>query len=161
MLNYAFTRIVCSASLNLESTLEELEITNTSIAFVQLNCVLSWTKTQRSTILFFGTVKAKELNDGVYSYLNEILKVRSNTNLRKAQMVLRLVDIYGAERVGNACIRAFAYDNYEAGCIKNILEKNLDSKGTHSCANKVVDINLSAYIRSPNEYSSSMEVNYG
>jgi hypothetical protein len=76
-------------------------------------------------------------------------------------MVLRLVDIYGEERVGNACIRGFAYDNYEANCIKNILEKNLDSKGTQSCANKVVDINVSAYIRSPNEYSSSMEVNYG
>lgn len=105
--------------------------------------------------------KAKDLNDGIYDYLNELLRVRSNTNLRKAQMVLRLVDIYGEERVGNACIRAFAYDNYEANCIKNILEKDLDSKGTQSCANKVVDINVSAYIRSPNEYSSSMEVNYG
>lgn len=105
--------------------------------------------------------KAKEIGESVHSLLGVILSQTSNTNLRKAQAILRLLDKYGAKRLDDACLRAIAFDNYEYKVISRILENNLDAKNTRSCSTKVIDVNSTAYIRSSNEYCSSMEVNYG
>ena len=109
----------------------------------------------------YCTERAKEIGESVHTMVSSILSKTSNTNLRKAQAVLRLIDKYGAKRLDDACLRAIAFDNYEYNVILRILECNLDSKNTKSCSTKVIDSKVCAYIRPANEYSSSMEVNYG
>ena len=109
----------------------------------------------------FCLEKAKEIGESVYTLLLVILKKSSNTNLRKAQAIIRLLDKYGAKRLDDACLRAIAFDNYEYDAIARILEYNLDSKNNQSCSTKVIDSNASAYVRNESEYTSSMEVNYG
>ena len=105
--------------------------------------------------------KAKEIGESVHLLLSVILSQPSNTNLRKSQAILRLLDKYGAKRLDDACLRAIAFDNYEYNAICRILENKLDTKDTQSFSTKVIDVNSTAYIRSANEYNSSMEVNYG
>ena len=105
--------------------------------------------------------KAKGIGESVLTMVSVVLTNPSNTNLRKSQAILRLIDTYGAKRLDDACLRAVAFDNYEYDALVRILDFKLDSKNTKSCSTKVIDSHSSAYLRSANEYSSSMEVNYG
>ena len=109
----------------------------------------------------FTIEKAKGIGESVLTMVSVVLTNPSNTNLRKSQAILRLIDTYGAKRLDDACLRAVAFDNYEYDALVRILDFKLDSKNTKSCSTKVIDSHSSAYLRSANEYSSSMEVNYG
>ena len=103
----------------------------------------------------------RSIGDATYKIVFKILDPGSRAGLRKAQAILRLGEKYDDNRLEAACLRAVAYDNYSYEAISNILKNKLDQQTTESFGvNKVKDINDSAYIRDPKEYSSDMEVNY-
>lgn len=77
-------------------------------------------------------------------------------NLRKAQGILRLQDKYNSKRLEKACKRALTFNNYSYGCILNILSKDLDNVVSIIYQ----DARSASYIRTEEEYSSSMEANY-
>ncbi len=104
---------------------------------------------------------SKLIGEATYQLVKENVSCGSRRELRKAQAILRLSDKYGNERLENACLRSISYENYSYKCLVNILENELDKEEVEKLnANKIADINKSAYIRSPAEYSSDMEVNY-
>ena len=102
---------------------------------------------------------AKEIGEACFELMQEIVKPKSKTAIRKAQAILRLQDQYTPERLENACLRSISYDNYEFKSLANILRKGLDDKTTQSFSVRKSPDN--SYLRPPTEYSSSMEVNYG
>ena len=102
---------------------------------------------------------AKEIGEACFELMQEIVKPKSKTAIRKAQAILRLQDQYTPERLENACLRSISYDNYEFKSVANILRKGLDDKTTESFSVRKSPDN--SYLRPPTEYSSSMEVNYG
>jgi len=102
---------------------------------------------------------AKEIGEACFEFMQKITQNKSKTAVRKAQAVLRLKEQYTPERLENACFRSVSYDNYEFKSLSNILKNGLDDKTTQSFSVKKVAAN--SYLRAPEEYSSSMEVNHG
>lgn len=72
--------------------------------------------------------RAKEIGDSAYCVIKEILSKESKQRLRKACATLRLADSFTPQRLENACLRAFSYNNTEYCSIKKILEKGLDEQ---------------------------------
>jgi transposase len=75
--------------------------------------------------------QAFELGENVGQYVNRVLGQHSMRNLRKAQCVLRLCDVWGAERLELACRRALHFNNFRIKSLRQILEKGL---WRNSCA---------------------------
>ena len=81
--------------------------------------------------------------------------------LRKAQAILRLADKYGKERLEAACVRANQYNNYSYESLRKILSNKLDKIGSvNPLVGKSANLEEIAYVRSADEYTSDMEVNY-
>ena len=72
--------------------------------------------------------RAKDIGDGLYCILKEILSKDSKQRLRKACAILRIADSFTPQRLEGACLSAFIYDNFEYLSIKRILEKELDKQ---------------------------------
>ena len=102
---------------------------------------------------------AEAIGSATLEFIKVAVKTKSKTAIRKAQGVLRLAETYSPERVEDACMRAIMFDNYEYKCLSKILKDNLDDKTTKGFSPTRMAEN--AYIRSPYEYTSSMEVHYG
>ena len=96
--------------------------------------------------------EAKSIGEFTYTYILEIMKEPSKINIRKAISVLNLSDKYEAERLEQACLRACTFDNYEYKSLKNILEKNLNSKSAPTFSTVITQ---NAFIRSATEYEEN------
>lgn len=69
--------------------------------------------------------RAFELGDHVGDYINRVLGDHTMRNLRKAQGVLRLSDVWGQETLNQACQRAIHFHNFRVKSLRQILEKGL------------------------------------
>ena len=96
--------------------------------------------------------EAKSIGEFTHTYILEIMKEPSRINIRKAISVLNLSDKYEPERLEQACLRACTFDNYEYKSLKNILEKNLDSKSAPTFSTVTTQ---NAFIRSATEYEEN------
>ena len=102
---------------------------------------------------------AKDIGEATYQVISRCIVAGSRIGLRKAQAVLRLRNKHNGTRLEAACLRAITFDNYEYKSISKILDDKLDQQSTQSFGTHQITED-SAYIRHPDEYSSSMEVNY-
>jgi transposase len=69
--------------------------------------------------------QAFQLGDHVGQYVNRVLGDHTMRNLRKAQRVLRLSDVWGQDTLEQACRRAIAFNNFRVKSLQQILEKGL------------------------------------
>ncbi|MFH1728439.1 MAG: hypothetical protein ABIA04_08475 [Pseudomonadota bacterium] len=65
--------------------------------------------------------RAKKYGDIVYNYCDQMFHEKDHEAYRMIQGILTLGKKYGAQKLGNACLRAAQYENYTYKCIKNIL----------------------------------------
>lgn len=104
--------------------------------------------------------KASTIGEAVREVVETILEKPSKQRLRKAQAVLRLAEMYGNERVNNACNKAITFKNYEYKAIKSMLEKKIEQHEPEP-VREIRSQKNSAYIRPSNYYITGMEVHYG
>ncbi len=99
--------------------------------------------------------ESEKMGKSIHSLLSQLLEKASNTNLRKAQAILRLKEQYSLARLEAACSRALAYGNLEYNSIKKILEDELDKAVEQSShAVDLEKLKSMAYLRNPQEFSS-------
>jgi len=101
------------------------------------------------------------MGEGTLEIIKVILSKRSKQRLRKAQAILRLEDKYGKDRLENACLKAFIYENFTYEGIRNCLEKNLENINPEIIPATKAANDDNAYLRPASHYQSSMEAHYG
>jgi hypothetical protein len=102
---------------------------------------------------------AKEIGDATFEFITEILTPSSLTRRRKAQALLRLADVYGNQRLENACKRALDFGNTTYDGVKNILIKNLDNiANAQPKFPSKTQLSKGAYLRPASEFSNAQEV---
>jgi transposase len=105
--------------------------------------------------------EAKNIGEGTLEIVQTIFHKKSKQRLRKVQAILRLEDKYGKDRLEDACLKAFIYENYEYEAIRNCLEKNLENINPEEILITKPANNDNAYLRPASDYQSSMEAHYG
>jgi transposase len=105
--------------------------------------------------------EAKDIGEGTLEIVKTILLRRSKQRLRKVQAILRLEDKYGKDRLENACLKAFIYENFTYEGIRNCLEKNLENINPEIIPTTKAANDDNAYLRPASHYKSSMEAHYG
>jgi transposase len=105
--------------------------------------------------------EAKIIGEGTLEIVQTIFHKKSKQRLRKVQAILRLEDKYGKDRLEDACLKAFIYENYEYEAIRNCLEKNLENINPEEILITKPANNDNAYLRPASDYQSSMEAHYG
>lgn len=76
--------------------------------------------------------------------------------LKPIRHLLRLADKYSKERLEKACQRAFNFKMYSYSSVKNILEKNLESKPLDTKKEeKVIKFPVHRFARDPADYKST------
>ena len=104
---------------------------------------------------------ASTIGNATHQTIQYTLNHGTKVGLRKAQAILRLADKYGKERLEAACMRANQYNNYSYESLRKILSNKLDKIGSvNPLVAQTENLEEIAYIRSADEYSSDMEVNY-
>ena len=94
-------------------------------------------------------VEAQHLGDSVYRYITGFYVTESWTFRRKAHAVLRLAEVYGADRLNKACHYALTYDNDSYDSLLNILLNNYDQRIIETKRLMPLD---SGYLRDPREF---------
>jgi transposase len=108
---------------------------------------------------------AKAIGPWTHQMIQRITLPGTRVSLRKAQAILRLENKYSKDRLETACQRSISFDNYEYKALCNILSGELDkisSQAQDSSAEKISQqkLNDGSYVRSSEEYTSDMKVNY-
>ena len=104
---------------------------------------------------------ASTIGNAAHQTIQYTLNHGTKVGLRKAQAILRLADKYGKERLEAACVRANQYNNYSYESLRKILSNKLDKIGSvNPLVGKSANLEEIAYVRSADEYTSDMEVNY-
>lgn len=105
--------------------------------------------------------EAGQIGDATKELISIILKLPSKQRLRKAQAILRLQEKFGVERLENACLKSFVYENYSYLSILTILKKGIEEKTQEETP--VVHYHndyQGAYLRPAKAYKSNMEVHH-
>ncbi|WP_039454914.1 IS21 family transposase [Candidatus Jidaibacter acanthamoebae] len=106
--------------------------------------------------------EAESIGLNTLEVIKEVLSDISNQRLRKAQAILRLREHFSADRLEKACKRAYSYKCYSYKNIKNMLEKGMEAKAIEE-EFSIAKLNnpQGSYVRSAQEFSTTMEVHHG
>ena len=98
-------------------------------------------------------IKGKAIGEKTHYMLSELLSKPGQTNLRKAQAILRLEEKYSSERLENACSHALSFGNTSVDSLKRILNLEIDLKPIPSQQAMTLDeLSEGAFLRDPKEF---------
>jgi len=72
--------------------------------------------------------QGKLTGPSTHQFLSQVLEKPGLVNQRRAQVILRLAEKYGAQRLEAACQRAISFENYTYRSLKGILDQGLDGR---------------------------------
>ncbi len=103
---------------------------------------------------------AGEIGDATFNMVNQLLNEEPIRNLRSAQNIIRLEKKYTREKLEDATRHAVSFGNFTYRAVKNILEKDLDTK-TDEAENKQSPNLDASYARDLTELLNMEEKIYG
>jgi hypothetical protein len=96
--------------------------------------------------------KAAALGKSVYDFIEYFVAPLSRTKQRKILALFKLGELYGNDRLNNACRRALSFENHTLSCVQDILKKGLDSFSAFAVSSPPPL--EGAYLRDPSEFLS-------
>lgn len=103
---------------------------------------------------------AEDIGSFTYQVVHAILSHPSVDKLKPGRHLLQLAKKYSKERLEKACERASLFKMFSYSSVKNILEKNLDSKPIESPkTDKIIPLPRYRFERNPADYKSFSDDN--